>query len=213
MIGTDIIEELGEQRDQLNRTRDRVSKRYLNHSPLFLLLNKPIINYTSQMPRMNSLLLSFSSITTSIIHHITTSVGSHWREPEPQQENPARNVQKVRLALLQNTFYITRIISKCLSKNILNRASSFPVISDWWRTSCCYQSLSSWRWPSWGRWSTWSSFASRQRHIRLYRDSTSPLSSSWRSLVFVPVTKYWKLSWLWVSHWHVYVVILSAKLY
>jgi len=122
MIGTDIIEELGEQRDQLNRTRDRVSKRYLN---------KPIINYTSQMPRMNSLLLSFSSITTSIIHHITTSVGSHWREPEPQQENPARNVQKVRLALLQNTFYITRIISKCLSKNILNRASSFPVISDW----------------------------------------------------------------------------------
>lgn len=76
------------------------------------------------MPRMNSLLLSFSSITPS-------SVGSHWREPEPQQENPARNVQTVWLALLRNAFYITRIISKFISENILNQASSFPVISDW----------------------------------------------------------------------------------
>lgn len=87
-IGTDIIEELGEQREQLDRTRDRVSKRYLDHSPLLLLLNEQIINCTSEMSRMNSLLLFFSS------------VGSHWRELEPQQENPAHNVQTVRLAHL-----------------------------------------------------------------------------------------------------------------
>lgn len=134
-IGTDIIEELGEQREQLDRTRDRVSKRYLDHSPLLLLLNEQIINCTSEMSRMNSLLLFFSS------------VGSHWRELEPQQENPAHNVQTVRLAHLWNTFYITRIISKSLSENILNQAS-FPVISDWWRTNSYYQSLSSWSWPS-----------------------------------------------------------------
>lgn len=36
MIGTDIIEELGEQRDQLDRTRDRVSKRYLRHSTIIV---------------------------------------------------------------------------------------------------------------------------------------------------------------------------------
>lgn len=63
----------------------------------------------------------FSSITPS-------SVGSHWREPEPQQENPARNVQTVRLALLWNTFYITRIISKSLSENIYS-IKPLPLLS------------------------------------------------------------------------------------
>lgn len=66
-IGTDIIEELGEQRDQLDRTRDRVSKRYLDHSPLLLLLNKQIINCTSEISRMNPLLLFFSSLNTPFL--------------------------------------------------------------------------------------------------------------------------------------------------
>lgn len=67
-IGTDIIEELGEQREQLDRTRDRVSKRYLERSPLLFLLNEQIINFiTSEMSRMNSLLLSFSFLTTQFL--------------------------------------------------------------------------------------------------------------------------------------------------
>lgn len=60
------------------------------------------------------------------------------------------------------TFYITRIVSKSLSGNILCQTSFFPVITDWWQTNCYYQSLSSWSWPSWQGWFTWSSFASRQ---------------------------------------------------
>uniref|UniRef100_A0A673LIZ8 Vesicle transport through interaction with t-SNAREs homolog 1B-like n=1 Tax=Sinocyclocheilus rhinocerous TaxID=307959 RepID=A0A673LIZ8_9TELE len=57
-IGTDIIEELGEQREQLDRTRDRVRERYLDQRPLLLLLNKQIINCTSKILVTNKLLLS-----------------------------------------------------------------------------------------------------------------------------------------------------------
>ncbi len=105
LIGTDIIEELGEQREQLDRTRDRVRERYLDQRPLLSLLNKQIINCTSKMSTINSLLLFLCSYPPNVSSLTPSSVGSHWREPEPQQENPARNVQTVRLTLLRNILH------------------------------------------------------------------------------------------------------------
>lgn len=104
-IGTDIIEELGEQREQLDRTRDRVRERYLDQRPLLSLLNKQIINCTSKMSTINSLLLFLCSYPPNVSSLTPSSVGSYWREPEPQQENPACNVQTVRLTLLQNILH------------------------------------------------------------------------------------------------------------
>uniref|UniRef100_A0A8C1K402 Vesicle transport through interaction with t-SNAREs 1B n=1 Tax=Cyprinus carpio TaxID=7962 RepID=A0A8C1K402_CYPCA len=92
-IGTDIIEELGEQRDQLDRTRDRVRERYLDQRPLLLFSNKQMINCSSKMSAINSLFLFLCSYPPNFSSLTPSSVDSHWREPEPQQKNPARNVQ------------------------------------------------------------------------------------------------------------------------
>lgn len=57
------------------------------------------------MSTINSLLLFLCSYPPNVSSLTPSSVGSYWREPEPQQENPARNVQTVRLTLLRNILH------------------------------------------------------------------------------------------------------------
>uniref|UniRef100_A0A3B5KZX7 Vesicle transport through interaction with t-SNAREs 1B n=1 Tax=Xiphophorus couchianus TaxID=32473 RepID=A0A3B5KZX7_9TELE len=57
-IGTDIIEELGEQREQLDRTRDRVSRRLLMNTGENLSRSRKILRAMSRRLMTNKLLLA-----------------------------------------------------------------------------------------------------------------------------------------------------------
>lgn len=214
-IGTDIIEELGGQREQLDHTRDRVRERYLDQRPLLSLLNKQIINCTSKMSTINSpflflcsyppqclkqCLFSYSIISWFTLARTWAAAGKSCAQcPDGNTYTITKHFTSLELFPNLWEYTVSNIPLSCHYRLVTNKLLLSVIIIMELAILAGVVYLKFFRKRQWDA----------QDCIRLH----FPFSYFWWSRVSGPMTVCWMLLWLWMSHGSEWVVILSAKLY